>query len=323
MEGGATGGRQVPGLKSGIELDATDRALIAELQIDGRAPFVELGRRLGLSEKTVRNRVSALLASDVIRIIGLTDPRMLGFEAIAMLGLTTDPAVPASQIAAEIAGIKDVDYVVVTTGRYSIMVEILASDAERLRQVIERQIGPIAGVRSMEIFPCFSLFYQKARFLADGSNSGVRSSPLSELDRRLAMVLNTDGRMPFRAVADRLGISETQVRARVAAMLEVRQLSILAIMNPLAAGRSVAWVGLRLAPGARCEDVAGHLAEDPNVSYVFICGGRFDLFVEVICDSDSQLYSVIETKFRPDRRLAAIELFSYLDLHYKILSDVD
>lgn len=260
----------MPRLKSGIELDATDRALIAELQIDGRASFVELGRRLGLSEKTVRNRVSALLASDVIRIIGLTDPRMLGFEAIAMLGLTTDPAVPASQIAAEIAGVKDVDYVVVTTGRYSIMVEILASDAERLRQLIERQIGPIAGVRSMEIFPCFSLFYQKARFLADGSNSGVRSSPLSELDRRLAMVLNTDGRMPFRAVADRLGISETQVRARVAAMLEVRQLSILAIMNPLAAGRSVAWVGLRLAPGARCEDVAGHLAEDPNVSYVFI-----------------------------------------------------
>ncbi|HSI14303.1 MAG TPA: Lrp/AsnC family transcriptional regulator, partial [Chthoniobacter sp.] len=168
----------VPGLKRGIELDATDRALIAELQSDGRAPFVELGRRLGLSEKTVRNRVAALLASDVIRIIALTDPRMLGFEAIAMVGLTTDPATPASQIAAEIAGIREVDYVVVTTGRYSVMVEILATDLAELRQVIEQQIGAIAGVRSMEIFPCFSLFYQKARFIAEGPASGIRSSPL-------------------------------------------------------------------------------------------------------------------------------------------------
>lgn len=313
----------VPGLTRGIELDATDRALIAELQVDGRVPFVELGRRLGLSEKTVRNRVSALLSNDVIRIIGLTDPRMLGFEAIAMVGLTTDPAVPASQIAAEIAGIRDIDYVVVTTGRYSIMVEILATSPERLRHVIERQIGPIAGVRSMEIFPCFSLFYQKARFLAEGPASGVRSSPLSELDRRLAMVLSTDGRMPFRVAADRLGISETQVRARVSAMLEARQLSILAIMNPLAVGRSVAWLGLKIAPGARCEDVASHLADDPNVSYVFICGGRFDLFVEVICDNDSQLYSAIDKRFRSDRRIANAELFYYLDLHYKILSDID
>lgn len=313
----------MPGLKRGIELDATDRALIAELQTDGRAPFVELGRRLGLSEKTVRNRVASLLASDVIRIIALTDPRMLGFEAIAMLGLTTDPAVPATQVAAEIAAIRDVDYVVVTTGRYSIMVEILATNPVRLRHVIEQLIGPIAGVRSMEIFPCFSLFYQKARFLSAGPSSGVRSAPLSDLDRRLAMVLSADGRMPFRAVADRLDISETQVRARVAAMLEGRQMSILAIMNPLALSRSVAWLAIRIAPGTRCEDVASHLTDDPNVSYVFICGGRFDLFVEIICDSDSQLYASIETRFRPDRRIAAIELFQYLDLYYNILSDLD
>lgn len=311
----------MPTLRSRIELDSHDRALITELQRDGRAPFVELARRVGLSEKTVRARVSALLDGDVIRIVALTSPRALGFNAIAMVGLTTDPASPASDVARAIAAIEGVDYVVVTTGRFSVIVEVITTDREALREIIEAKIGATPGVRSMEIFPGFSLFYQKARFLsADPGETGVRTGALPETDREIAFALSGDGRLPFRAVSETVGISETQVRARVAAMLETRQMSILAIMNPLAfRERSVAWLGLRIASGSHSDEVADLLANEEQVSYVFICGGRFDIFVELICDSDEHLHSVIEARIRTMRQVKSFEIFIYFDLHYKIL----
>lgn len=311
----------MPTLRSRIELDSHDRALITELQRDGRAPFVELARRVGLSEKTVRARVTALLDGDVIRVVALTSPRSLGFNAIAMVGLTTDPATPASDVARAIAAIEGVDYVVVTTGRFSVIVEVITTDREALREIIETKIGATPGVRSMEIFPGFSLFYQKARFLsADPGETGVRTGALPETDRQIALALSSDGRLPFRAVSESVGISETQVRARVSAMLASRHMSILAIMNPLAfRERSVAWLGVKIAPGSCSNEVAGRLAEEENVSYVFLCGGRFDLFVEIICDSDEHLHEVVETQIRSIEEIRSFELFVYIDLHYKVL----
>ena len=311
----------MPTLRSQIELDSHDRALITVLQQDGRIPFVELARRVGLSEKTVRSRVTALLDGDVIRIVALTSPRSLGFNAIAMVGLTTDPAVPATDVARDIAAISGVDYVVVTTGRYSVIVEVITTDRDALREIIEKKIGATPGVRSMEIFPGFSLFYQKARFLSGGSDdAGVRTGALPDIDRQIAFALSGDGRLPFRAVSETVGVSETQVRARVAAMLETRQMSILAIMNPLAfRERTVAWLGLKIASGSHSDEVADLLSHEEQVSYVFICGGRFDIFVELICDSDEHLHVVVETRIRAMPQIRSFELFIYLDLHYKLL----
>lgn len=311
----------MPTLRSYIELDPYDRALIAELQRDGRAPFVDLARKVGLSEKPVRARIAALLNNDIIRIVALTSPRALGFEAIAMVGLTTDPAIPATEIARAIAAIEHVDYVVVTTGRFSIIVEVITTERHALRETIERRIGAIPGVRSIEIFPGFSLFYQKARFLSGArKDSGVRTGALPAVDRQIALALSADGRMPFRAVAESVGISETQVRARVTAMLESRQMSILAIMNPLAfREQSVAWLGVKVAVGSRCNEVADKLAGEETVSYVFICGGRFDLFVELICDSDEHLHDVIEMRIRSIQQIQSFEMFLYIDLNYKTL----
>ncbi len=308
-------------LRSGIELDDADRALIGELQQDGRMPFVELARKLGISERTARSRVSGLLENGVIHVVALTNPRALGFNAICLLGVTTDPAVPVSQIAKEIARVSDVDYVVVTTGRYGIIVEVISTDRAAMLKTIETRIGTIAGIRSIEIFPGLSLYYQKARFLAGMQGAtGVRPTLLPETDRQIALTLSTNGRMPFRAVAERVGISETQVRARVSSMLETRQMSILAIMNPLAfPERCVAWVGMKIAPGSRSQEVADAISHEDTVSYVVISGGRFDLFVELICENEEHLHQVLESRIRAIPQISSFEIFIYLDLHYKVL----
>ena len=73
-----------------IVLDETDKALIEALQQDGRMPYTRLAERVGLSEAAVRQRVQRLIESGVTQIVAVTDPLMLGFRRMAMVGLSVE-----------------------------------------------------------------------------------------------------------------------------------------------------------------------------------------------------------------------------------------
>jgi Lrp/AsnC family transcriptional regulator for asnA, asnC and gidA len=314
-------------LSKGLQADDYDYAIIAELQDDGRLPFSEIAKRVGLTEKTVRSRVSHLLDNSAIRIVALTSPASLGFTAMALVGIIHDPAVPASQIALAMAEIAETDYIVVTSGRYSLIVEIIAVDREAVRDVVERKIGIIPGVRQVEIFDGIHLYYQKAGFFGKGrrvGGTGVRVKLLADIDRQIAFELGIDGRAPFRAVADKVGMSETQVRARVGAMVQSRQMNILAIANPLAFhNRCVAWLAIKVLPSYSTEALADRIADIDVVSYILICAGRYDIFAEMICEGMEALYAKVETALKPLAGIGHLEYFVYYDLHYKPLTPRD
>ena len=62
------------------EIDTADRAIIDQLQIDGRRSYGRIGEAVGLSEGAVRQRVGRLLRSEAIRIVAVIDPETLGFR---------------------------------------------------------------------------------------------------------------------------------------------------------------------------------------------------------------------------------------------------
>ncbi|MDB6086051.1 MAG: hypothetical protein JWN43_3932, partial [Gammaproteobacteria bacterium] len=140
-------------LLSHSPLSHTDRAIITHLQEDGRRSFVAIAQDLGLSEKTVRTRVHQLLDSKIIQITALTSPVAMGYHAGALVGVTTVPSVPPSQIARELSRIRDVDYVVTSAGRYNLMVEVISRDLPALQRVVESEIGRIEGIVAIELFP--------------------------------------------------------------------------------------------------------------------------------------------------------------------------
>ena len=72
--------------------DAQDKAIIAELQRDGRAPYSAIAETVGLSETAVRNRVKRLTDSGVVQIVAVTDPTQLGFARQAMIGIRAKPS---------------------------------------------------------------------------------------------------------------------------------------------------------------------------------------------------------------------------------------
>ena len=131
-------------------LDDVSMQIIRELQRDGRRPYTSIAKTVGLSEAAVRQRVQRLLDAGVMQIVAVTDPMRVGFHRQAMVGVRADGDV--REIAAELAASAEIDYVVICSGTYDLLVELTARDDEHLLAVINTQIRSIAGVRATETF---------------------------------------------------------------------------------------------------------------------------------------------------------------------------
>ncbi|HUX73674.1 MAG TPA: Lrp/AsnC family transcriptional regulator [Steroidobacteraceae bacterium] len=132
------------------KLDATDVAVIHELQKDGRLPYSKLAPAIGLSEAAARQRVQRLLDRGVMQIVAVTDPIQLGSKIMAMVCVRTSG--DARKVAKEISGIPESIYVVATTGSFDLMVEIVCQSHEHLLQVLNEKIRGLSGVADTVVF---------------------------------------------------------------------------------------------------------------------------------------------------------------------------
>ena len=131
-------------------LDRVDRAIIEQLQADGRAPYTKLSSAVGLSEAAVRQRVQRLLEMGVMQVVGVTNPLQLGYRRMAMIGLTAEGDL--TSLAEKISSIPEVAYVVVTAGSFDLLVEAVVEDDERLLDLVNDRLRALPGVRTTETF---------------------------------------------------------------------------------------------------------------------------------------------------------------------------
>jgi Lrp/AsnC family transcriptional regulator for asnA, asnC and gidA len=131
-------------------LDGVSKEIIAQLQQDGRRSYAAIGKVVGLSEAAVRQRVQRLIDSGVMQVVAVTDPLELGFARQAMVGIrVTGPLDPVADV---LAGLDEVDYVVITAGAYDLLAEVVSESDEHLLELISDKIRTIEGVVSTETF---------------------------------------------------------------------------------------------------------------------------------------------------------------------------
>lgn len=139
-------------------LDDRSKAIIEQLQQDGRRSFSAIGRAIGLSEAAVRQRISRLVEDGTIAIVAVTNPMQVGFPRQAMVHVRTGPDLEA--VAEALAEIPEVDYCVVTSGRWDVIVEVVCEDDAHLLEVITR-IRTTEGVLETETLNYLSLKKQE------------------------------------------------------------------------------------------------------------------------------------------------------------------
>lgn len=131
-------------------LDEVSKAIIEQLQQDGRRSYAAIGKVVGLSEAAVRQRVQRLHDSGIMQVVAVTDPLELGFARQAMIGIRVRG--PVEEVADQLAGLAEVDYVVVTAGSFDILVEAVCESDEHLLDLVSTKMRTIPGVESTQTF---------------------------------------------------------------------------------------------------------------------------------------------------------------------------
>ncbi len=131
-------------------LDDVSKAIIEQLQQDGRRSYAAISSAVGLSEAAVRQRVGRLIESGVIQITAVTDPMQVGFRRAAMVGVVVTGDVEA--VAQELTELPEVAYMIVTAGGFDLLVELVCEDDDHLLDVINRRIRVLPAVLRTETF---------------------------------------------------------------------------------------------------------------------------------------------------------------------------
>ena len=315
----ARGSEQEPALLRGV-----DSQLFQYLQADGRAPYALLGRKLGLSEVTVRRRVAQLIRAGAFAITAVADPRLLGLDQMAWTALTVQPRA-ASRVAQQLIELPNVTYVVQTSGRYSVMAELGCHDLPELRQVLALIRG-LPGVQRTETFTYLAMLHQQFVWGDEdlpgsavvGLGQQQPGAALDPVDEDIIRQLQIDGRLPFRAIAANLGISERLVSERFRCLAENRLVRVMAVGNPESLGyRTRCWLAMQCTPGLDTDKVAQQLAQIHGIDYVVATTGRYDLMAELVSREKEELVRTVEERIGQIDGIEHCEVFYYLRLLYR------
>jgi Lrp/AsnC family transcriptional regulator for asnA, asnC and gidA len=137
------------GRGSRIVLDEISKRIIEQLQQDGRRSYAAIGKAVGLSEAAVRQRVQRLTDAGVMQIVAVTDPMMLGFHRQTMIGIKCEGDL--ERVADHLAGMDEIDYVVITSGSFDLLVEVVCEDDDQLLEILSR-VRMAPTVTSTETF---------------------------------------------------------------------------------------------------------------------------------------------------------------------------
>lgn len=149
-----------------LRVDDVDRRIIEALQRNGRESFRAIAASVGVSEATVRTRYGRLTSEGILQVVGVTNPLGLGFEQ-ALVGVKTSG--PPSAVADAISRWPEVDYVVVTAGRFDVVIEVVTSGRGELLELTNR-IRALDGVVSTETFLYLEMWKQLYDWGTRGGN---------------------------------------------------------------------------------------------------------------------------------------------------------
>jgi Lrp/AsnC family transcriptional regulator, regulator for asnA, asnC and gidA len=142
---------------------------------------------------------------------------------------------------------------------------------------------------------------------------------LDDVSKGIIEQLQKDGRMPYAAIGKAVGLSEAAVRQRVQRLLDHGVMQIVAVTDPLQLGFArQAMIGIHA--GGDLEPIADELVKFPEVDYMVMTAGSFDLMLEVVCESDDHLLELLCKRIRAIPGVVSTESFVYLKLHKQTYS---
>ena len=130
-------------------VDQLDKKIIAELRGNARRSYTEIGKKLKISEGTVRNRVKALQKKNIIKLEAIINPYSIGYNFVSIMGFQVRVA-ELSQVADALIKMPNIYYLALVTGRYDLMAIIMTRTTQELSDFIKQNIPNMPSILRSE-----------------------------------------------------------------------------------------------------------------------------------------------------------------------------
>jgi DNA-binding Lrp family transcriptional regulator len=301
-------------IQTSTVLNELDRRIVAALQADPRASWSKLSGAVGVSETTVLRRVNRMREARLLLVTAVPDPLRCGLGQPVHVYFRTVPT-RGRELALQLAERGDVRYVSLVAGTHDVMCELIVPDQRYLTRLVQTELpgaGAVISSTTAVVLKQFKTEDQWSGPLLDGSDGAVskpdngaprsgsaarhrrrKSEPLDDLDTRLLTALRADGRRSYADLSHDLGLSETAVARRIAALRADDRIDFLAMVDPAALGFELEVImHVRVEP-ARIESAAKAFAATRQVRYVSATTGVGDLTCDAVFRDADDLFEFI------------------------------
>lgn len=136
-----------------IALDDIDRQILSALTENGRKPYREIARTLGVSEGVVRQRVAKMAEEKLMRITAIGNLNKMGFDAVAMVLIKVKPG-HVEECAAKLAEYQSIRFVAILFGGADIVIQTLHTTLDELHEFVRNQLPKdLPEIISFETYP--------------------------------------------------------------------------------------------------------------------------------------------------------------------------
>jgi Lrp/AsnC family transcriptional regulator for asnA, asnC and gidA len=146
-------------------MDYIDKKIVLRLKENGRETYVDLARELGISERTVRNRLNTLFKKNILKVSALPRLQSLGLRFVGIVAMQVQLGV-LQETAQKIAENKNVCMVVRVTGRFDMIATIVAKTEEEFGEIMDGLFAVCPGISRTETFSKIA-FYKGDSFELD------------------------------------------------------------------------------------------------------------------------------------------------------------
>lgn len=283
------------------EVDDLDRAVVHALQVDGRASFRRIGEVLGVSDQTVARRYGRLRETRSLRVLALTDPRVV-HDRQWMLRVRATPE-SAVKIADALARRPDTSWISLCSGGTEIIASASGDSVDALLFEALPRTRSVLDVRAHEVLHVFYggagqpftklgplKEHQIAQLEQDVPDVSGPPPRLDETSLRILEVLGRDGRATIDELVAASGTSPATVRRRLHDLRAggVLRLDVdvdLAIFD--APVRTMLWLTVSL---DQITSVGSALARSPEIAFAAATTGQSNLFASVSTRDPSALW---------------------------------
>lgn len=146
------------------ELDDIDYGIVRALQENARLPFTTIAKELGVTEKTVRMRVQQMQDEGVLSLVGVVNPVKAGLNVQSFVQIAVE-ANKLDDVVAALNATVEVRLIVLTTGEYQLIIQVLVRDYDELSQFLMKKLNVIPGIVRVNVINELKILKSKYKFI--------------------------------------------------------------------------------------------------------------------------------------------------------------